>query len=624
MSAPRAVVPPLSLRFFAVGVIALITCACAPQGNVRPQVAPPDPLTLANRQLSAGDYAGAAQAYSALAAEQEPREATRLRALAALAYQDAGDQASAEILLTALETGSVGADSLIATAKSCSLLANGMADQAYALATALDTAPLTPYQRGHHARCLGAAALQTAHYETAASAYTSAYRYPMPAGQAPAIAAATWQAVSRLSAAQAAAQAESGDATTAGWYALSVVAQRTLFDPPQLIEQTAAWQQHYPGHPATSVIETLIERAETIAVRPRKIALVLPFEDTLGPAARAIRDGFIAAWYMDPAPQSRAELRIYSSDENDISASVGAALADGAEFIVGPLRKTEVEQLRNQTELGANLLALNVSDQPQSGAPAGFYQFGLTPEDEAGQIAGRAFRSGPRALVMAPDTAWGKRLTTAYSGNWNALGGTVVSEVYYQQDAQAYATAVRRALNIHLSEARFAELRRTLNLPLHFEPRGRQDVDVILLAAFPDNARQIMPQLRYHGAADIPVFTTSHVYAGSPLPRRDSDFDGITFADMPWLFGAADRDLFDLVQRAWSDEARSFARLYGFGIDAYRVLPYLAKMRFQQGLRIPGVTGELWMDQFGVVHRNMVFVRFADGRPKLLDSGQEY
>ena len=56
--------------------------------------APPDPLTVANGMLGRGDYAGAARAYEEIARGAEGTRATEFRAMAALAYQEAGDTAS--------------------------------------------------------------------------------------------------------------------------------------------------------------------------------------------------------------------------------------------------------------------------------------------------------------------------------------------------------------------------------------------------------------------------------------------------------------------------------------------------------------------------------------------------
>ncbi|MEQ8495010.1 MAG: penicillin-binding protein activator, partial [Gammaproteobacteria bacterium] len=396
---------------------------------------------------------------------------------------------------------------------------------------------------------------------------------------------------------------------------LGLTARRNLLDTTALAAATDAWQQTYPGHPAAALVESLLERSEALGVRPRSIALLLPFEATLRPAAQAVRDGFLTAWFGDGDLGSRPAVRVYSTADAELATLVDQAHADGAEFIVGPLRKDLVAELRADSDLAVGVLALNVVDAPGLARP-GFYQFGLTPEDEAAQVAEHAARRGSRALLLVPDSTWGERLGQAYEAAWSAVGGTVLSRVDYSENTEGYARAVREALAIDASKARAVALREHLDLPLHYEPRRRADAELILLAAFPGNARQLMPQLRYFGAGAMPVFATSHVYGGTRDAEGDVDLDGIEFGDMPWLFGAADPATRATVERHWQPAAATMARLYAFGIDAYRVLPYLAKLRLQPALRVPGVTGELTMDRQGVMHRKLTWLRFVGGVPR--------
>lgn len=77
------------------------------------------------------------------------------------------------------------------------------------------------------------------------------------------------------------------------------------------------------------------------------------------------------------------------------------------------------------------MLALKVVENKPGavGARPGFYQFGLTPEDEASQVARRAYSEGGRALIIAPNSAWGARLSGAYNKAWQDLGGSVLAQI---------------------------------------------------------------------------------------------------------------------------------------------------------------------------------------------------
>ena len=174
-------------RLFVLASIVLITCACAPQGNVRKPVAAPDPLVVANRQANAGDYAGAASAYYALAQSASGAQSVRLKSLAALAYQDASDWANAAAVLAELDAAAIESEPLATLAQACTLNQAGDYAGAFALLEAVDAQPLTPYQRGHYQRCWGLAALETNRGAQAAEALVSAYRYPYPDDQTEAL-----------------------------------------------------------------------------------------------------------------------------------------------------------------------------------------------------------------------------------------------------------------------------------------------------------------------------------------------------------------------------------------------------------------------------------------------------
>ena len=163
-----------------------------------------------------------------------------------------------------------------------------------------------------------------------------------------------------------------------------------------------------------------------------------------------------------------------------------------------------------------------------------------------------------------------------------------------------YSATLESLLALSESEAREQNLRRLLGQPIEFEPRRRHDVDFVFLAARPNQARSIKPQLRFHRASDLRVYATSSVFSGRADPDADRDMDGIVFCDIPWLLdadtGIPDRES---VARALPGAAGSFARLYALGIDAYQVAPYLQWLRANPGDAFPGTTG--WLS---IVSRN--------------------
>jgi outer membrane PBP1 activator LpoA protein len=129
----------------------------------------------------------------------------------------------------------------------------------------------------------------------------------------------------------------------------------------------------------------------------------------------------------------------------------------------------------------------------------------------------------------------------------------------------------------------------------------------------PQQARLLLPQLRL-AKNTLPVFATSHVYAGGDDATADRDLEGVEFCDAPWLFDAQP----GLPRRTDLNNALPAtkgvtARLFAFGMDAWGLVPYIDWMRGHPGSYLPGATGQLVADEFGRVRRVLIWARFADG-----------
>ena len=218
-------------------------------------------------------------------------------------------------------------------------------------------------------------------------------------------------------------------------------------------------------------------------------------------------------------------------------------------------------------------LAMNYSDITFDEVPKNLYQFGLSAEDEARQVAQRAWVEGRRnALILSTDANWGQRSADAFQKTWEALGGTIVSrDVYAKQ--KDYSNVIKGALNVAESQQRYRQLRGILNQSMEFEPRRRQDVDMIFLIARHDEARQIKPTLDFHYASDLPVYASSHIYTGKSDRKQDRDLNGIRFTTLPWFFDnqSPEKTMINKVAKP----APSYQRLYALGVDSYHLYPQI-------------------------------------------------
>jgi outer membrane PBP1 activator LpoA protein len=263
-------------------------------------------------------------------------------------------------------------------------------------------------------------------------------------------------------------------------------------------------------------------------------------------------------------------------------------------------------------------LALNYADSNET-VPAEFFQFGLAPEDEARMAAERAWlEDHQQALALFPDSNWGRRIFHAFAEHWQQLGGAVVASRSYPSNTEDFSATLRRLLNINASVERAKALRATLRTPIKFEPSRRHDADFIFMAAFPNQARQIPPQLKFFYAGDLPIYSTSHIFSGHPDAAKDRDLDGVMFTDIPWLLTPRQFPLRDKIKQLWPETAERYARLYALGVDAYRLIPDLDALRASPYQEFPGATGRLVIDNNNRIRRTLLWAKFENGRPKLL------
>ena len=99
--------------------------------------------------------------------------------------------------------------------------------------------------------------------------------------------------------------------------------------------------------------------------------------------------------------------------------------------MVGPLTREEVAALATLADGRATTLALNfLPDGVQ--VPDRFYQYALSPEDEARLAARRIVADGRTSgVALAPQSDWGRRVQAAFAEEFAAAGGQLVDQADY-------------------------------------------------------------------------------------------------------------------------------------------------------------------------------------------------
>ncbi len=400
-----------------------------------------------------------------------------------------------------------------------------------------------------------------------------------------------------------------------GWMELARVARQQIAQPSELAAALAAWRERFPEHPALQAyLSGLLEQRGLSS--GDNIAVLLPRSGPYANVASAMRDGFMAAWYQQP-PAHRPQLRFYDSSRLDETLrTYQQAVLQGAQWVVGPLDKDAVNMLLQMESLPQPVLALNQVEDEDAFKP-NLYQFGLAPEDEAEQVAERAWLEGHHnALILTPIDNWGERIGERFRQRWESLGGVVVESQRYNPKENDFSQPIRLLLNVDESEARIRALERLLGRQLEADSRRRDDADFIFLAARPQQGRQLGPQLKFHHAGDLPIYATSHIYSGIEDNDKDRDLGHISFVDTPWLLEDEEQNPLSRsrLQKLMPGIKGQYARLYAMGIDSYNLLANLVAMSHQTGRTFSGKSGSLFLDSRNRLHRLLAWADMRGGK----------
>jgi outer membrane PBP1 activator LpoA protein len=350
-----------------------------------------------------------------------------------------------------------------------------------------------------------------------------------------------------------------------------------------------------------------------------RIALLLPTAGVLKAVAQPIRDGFLAAFFGDESTQ-RPEVRAYDTGDTPQQAvdAYQQAVADGAERIVGPLRRDAVSAVFAQGRLPVPVLTLN---QPEHGEvpPPGSAAFGLMPDTEAAQAAEHLLERGVKtAVIITATDDWAERAALAFRAQLENHNGEVVGDARVKDGEVNYAAAIRQAMNAVHSTGNAPPLPGAAASTAAVEPATVG----VFISMRPQQARLLLPQLRIAGYTGVPVVATSHIYAGNLDPGQDRDLDGVEFCDAPWLFDIVPGlPRFSEIARVLDSVRGAGSRLFALGLDAYALLPYLDWLAQHHDAYLPGATGQLSEDELDRIQRLLVWARFDGGVARPINGG---
>jgi hypothetical protein len=322
---------------------------------------------------------------------------------------------------------------------------------------------------------------------------------------------------------------------------------------------------------------------------PARLAVLLPMSGPLAAAATGVRDGLLAGYYAEP--RRRSTLRFYDSGGtgDGARAAMKKALADGAQMIVGPLGRDEVNAVFADGDPGVPVLALN---RPQDAPPAGSLSFALLPDDEGLALADRlAARGLLQVLVVMQSDDNAQRAITALRAGLSLRGGAVVAEITVGESSADLAGRIADAL-----------------------AKANSPPTAVVFALRPAQAPLVLAQVRASGVSALPRFATSGIVGPGKIA---DELDGIEFPELPWLLDQSDAlpDA-DALSRGLPSARGASQRLFAFGRDAWSLVGYFERLQSDPSFAINGATGRLRMDSLGALQREPAWAEISDGHPR--------
>jgi len=583
----------------------------------------------AESRFSAGDYAGAAEIFESMAGKSSAPDHYRLRA--ADAHLRAGENAAAQALITSINANQLDdVDQVDFHLLAARLNLNaGRATQAMGELNRIAKTPRTKAQEVHYHLLRASANNQLGDMLGSARERVAVGPMLTTADATQNNNEAIYDALSRLPDSVLQNQSPPAPDRLGGWMQLTHILRTS--PAAELGADLGAWRNRYLRHPADGpFLDRVLEesgrhvqiqaapsvRAEApstapeTASTPRKaaspfIGVMIPLSGPFAPAGEAIRSGMLASFYADGSP-TKLPLKFADSESSGVEQLYRSLTSQGAAVGVGPLIKEEVGKLIRVPDRTVPVLALN---QVQDATAESVVQFGLSPEQEVEQAAGAAWFDGrQRAVLLAPASAFGERLSSHFARYWRSLGGKLVATKTYSPNAGDYSTtAAQVALAVGVSPN-----------PVDSVSGEALKSDFIFLIANPHDARLIKPQIDAQRLSGFPVYATSHVFSGRPDGQQDRDLDGIYFCDIPWLLHSYDNG--PLSSSALAPEiaktSPEFVKLIALGIDAYRMAKMIPTMTPTDSHLFDGATGLLTLQSGNWVQRQMECAQFEGGMPQ--------
>lgn len=375
-----------------------------------------------------------------------------------------------------------------------------------------------------------------------------------------------WTIVSSLSANNLEQLANSQNPEVQAWNDLYTTINASRYDYPTALLNLNTYDENAIFH------QNLL--AKLIAERPKQgqikqIAVLLPFDGRYKFVGNQIRSGIMKAFF---ASDQDVTLKFYdTSNLEEVEATYNRAKEEGADRIIGPLRKEAIQQIASFQD--DQVLALNTVEN------SSITQFSFKSADQSAQMLSRFNKSGFKRIgILTNNDTHSLSKAQELQYILNQANDYAELSMYPDQNPRL-REALGQLIHENNSNERQNNLRWLLGEKLSFFPRTREDLDAIVIF---DNAHRMAvfrPQFDFF-ELETPLYGDNEL---TPNNFQDiavnRDLNKVSFLTYPAVLDPADLN----------------SAFEAFGWDSFEVTMEMANLQ-NGGCLTSGKTGILSLD----------------------------
>lgn len=341
-----------------------------------------------------------------------------------------------------------------------------------------------------------------------------------------------------------------------------------------------------------------------------KIALILPLSAAgeAGDIARAMKQAAELALFEADNPSVHLVVKDDRGTPEGATAATQAAIADGAEIILGPLFGKSVTAAAPIARK-AGVSVVSFSNDP-SVAGNGVYLMSYLAAEEVNRVVAFAASKGKkRFAALIPSTPYGQTVEPAFRKAVATAGGEIVALEYFAADTSGMLAAAKHVVGV-MSQAE----------------KAGNPIEALFVPAGQETIAQLSPLLTYSGINTHKVKLLGTSAWDMPVLARDDQLIGGWYA-------ASDASGFEHFSQKY---AKSFGkappRLATLAYDSMTTALALAKGSKEDRFSAPkltrangfaGVDGPLRLQSNGLVERGLAVFEIEKYRSVVIDAAPQ-